>query len=260
MHKKVNDLRVLVLAHEPSLLQFLQESLDRYGIQEYYLTTTYQQASSCYNTHFPDICMFSVELMDGTKSGIDLAKSIRERHSSVPIIFLSSAATQRTYRLIQSLHPSNLITKEDSELQFFNALNTAVTQLENSVLRKMSNHTDGFLLEKSSATDTLNRIFLKIGDSFKGISCQNIDYFFAEDGFTYARTKSNRRYPTTVQLKTLEEQLNPTFMRCHRKYLVNVDSIESILTKDNKIQIGEEIVPIGHHYQKSFFNSLMMLK
>ena len=66
--------------------------------------------------------------------------------------------------------------------------------------------------------------------------------------------------PRSYNLKVLEDQLSPLFLRCHKKYLVNVNSIENIFTKESKIKIGGETLPIGYHYRKTFFDNLMMLK
>ncbi len=104
-----------------------------------------------------------------------------------------------------------------------------------------------------------SQLFLKIGDMYKAIDVESIDYFYADNKLTYARV-GNRNFPTNVQLKVLACELGPKFLRSHKKYLINVDSIESILIKDGKIKIGKELLPIGYAYRKPFLEQIHLLK
>ena len=76
---------------------------------------------------------------------------------------------------------------------------------------------------------------------------------------TFARV-DKRNFPTSVQLKTLEDELFPKFLRIHKSYLVNVDFIDAINTRDDKVEVMGESLPIGYSHRKSFLEQLKLLK
>ena len=258
-HKNLGGLNVLILDDDNAFLQLLKVFLTDLGIEKCCLTKSYQEAISRFSACSPDICILDTELQRGAKSGIDAARVIRQQNPNVPIIFMTAQFNQRIHSEIQALFPSSFVNKELSRLKLLQAIEFAMLQLENTELRQQIATNTKPLQKKSRSSARPQQIFFKIGDSFKKIEFQKIHYFFAENKFTYARV-NNRKYPTTVQLKVLEDQLDPVFLRCHKKYLVNVNSIESIFTKDNKIKVDGETLPIGYHYRKTFFENLMMLK
>lgn len=259
-HEKLTGLNVLILDDDNSFLQLLKVFLSDLGIAKCCLTKSYTEAIRQFSSCKPDICILDIELQRGSKTGIDAARAIRQKNAHVPIIFLTAQFTQSVHNQIQALFPSSFVSKELSRLKLLQAIEYAMLQLENGRLRQQLAVKAAPPPPKKRKSNSGNQqIFFKIGDSFKRIDFQKINYFFAENKFTYAKV-GNRKYPTTVQLKVLEDQLSPLFQRCHKKYLVNVNSIESIFTKDNKIKVGAETLPIGYHYRKPFFENLMMLK
>lgn len=116
-------------------------------------------------------------------------------------------------------------------------------------MNNTSNHIEG----------NKDRIFFKVDNEFKAIDPKSIAFFYAEEKITKARI-ANRNLLTIVTLKELEILLNPTFLRCHKKYVVNISHIESILPRENKIKIGGELISIGYAYRKLFFDQLCLLK
>ncbi len=56
-------------------------------------------------------------------------------------------------------------------------------------------------------------------------------------------------------LTQIEEALPPSFVRCHRSYLVNMDAINKVSSCDIILSSGET-VPIGQRFSKSFKKSL----
>ena len=56
---------------------------------------------------------------------------------------------------------------------------------------------------------------------------------------------------TLQNLKKIEEALpTPPFMRIHKSYIISLPKIDSI--GKNDITIGEQTIPIGGLYKKSF--------
>jgi hypothetical protein len=102
-------------------------------------------------------------------------------------------------------------------------------------------------------------IFFKIGDDYKSIPLMEIAYFYADNKVTFARVR-DRNYPTNVKLKAIEEFFSWCFVRIHRTYLVNINSIDSVKTRDNAILVGGELLPVGQYYRKQLMDRLLMFK
>lgn len=74
----------------------------------------------------------------------------------------------------------------------------------------------------------LNRISVNVRGSYEVIPIDDVLFFESEDGIVVVQT-ADSRHITDFNLKFLEKNLDPEhFFRCHRSYIVRLDSIESI--------------------------------
>lgn len=88
---------------------------------------------------------------------------------------------------------------------------------------------------------------------------KEIDMFFAKDKIVFAKV-DKRNYPTSINLKKLEHELNHTFIRIHKSYLINKLKIKSIHFREDKVEVGEEQLPIGYAYKKAFLKKVRLMK
>lgn len=78
------------------------------------------------------------------------------------------------------------------------------------------------------------RISVKTGDSYTFLRMDEVSYFIAEDGLTFAVTGDDRRHIVDYTISTLESQLDPKhFFRATRGCIVSIDSIAKIATYFN---------------------------
>ena len=261
MQSSLKKAKVLLLDDDKSFLKLVEITLRDIGIRHLCLTTSYQEAVTAWQQFKPSICLLDIELKGHAKNGIDVARHLREQDPYLPIVFMTSHFEDDYYEEVKSIGPSRFMNKEISRLKLLQTIELTLLQLENVKLTKQLSGLSPKRKENrfSPLRQRNNQLFFKIGDTFKGIDRQAIDYFFAENKMTYARVGS-RNYPTNVQLKTLECELSPIFARCHKKYLVNVDRIESIALREGRLKIGTETLSIGYAYRKSFLDSLQLLK
>ncbi|MTB53887.1 LytTR family DNA-binding domain-containing protein [Lewinella sp. W8] len=253
-------LKVLVLEQDEALLQLLKILLQEIGISQVVTTKEPQDAFKAYRSLQPDICILNADLKNQGRQGPNLAAKVQRMKCKTSFIFLVSNFEYEAYQKLKTVSSSSVITKELSKLKLLQAIDHAVLQLENSTL---SQQRAGLQALQSVAQDQVknneDQLFFRIGDSFRSINKSEIKFFYADNKLTYARV-GKRNFPTNVQLKTLEETLNPTFLRCHKKYIVNVSFIESIRIKQGKVKVDNELLSIGYSYRKQFLNQLNLLK
>lgn len=252
-------LKVLILEQDEALLQLLKILLQEIGISKVVTTKKPQTAFEAYRSLRPDICILNADLKSQGRQGPNLAARVQRMKCRTSFIFLVSNFEYDSYQKLKAFNSSSVITKELSKLKLLQAIDHAVLQLENKTLSQQA----GLMALQEASKEQLksndDQLFFRIGDSFRSINKSEIKFFFAENKLTYARV-GKRNFPTNVQLKTLENTLNPSFLRCHKKYIVNVSFIESILVKQGKVKVDSELLSIGYSYRKQFLNQLNLLK
>lgn len=261
MDSQIPNLKFLTVDDNSYFLDLLTTLLQGMGAKHIRRASSVKEALQLFKEDQPDICLIDIELSPGKKDGGDLAFQIRKADNNVPIIFLTSYFQQSFYDYIKPVKPVGFMNKEISQLKLLQVIELASDKIEKNSEKSKKGSTT--LADASLLTTPHNfgkgHIFFKVGDVYKPIEVSDIDFFFADNKLTYARV-NGRNYPTYVQLKVLTAELAPLFLRCHNKYLVNVNRIESIQLVESKIKIGGDLISIGYAYRKAFLNGINLLK
>ncbi len=89
----------------------------------------------------------------------------------------------------------------------------------------------------------VRRFLVKSGERFVPIAIRDVAYFCAYDRWTYLVSTDGKKYLLDRNLKTLEEQVDPSlFFRLNRRFFVKIDSIYC-LTPYFKGQVTVTVVP-----------------
>ncbi|MEO0896841.1 MAG: LytTR family DNA-binding domain-containing protein [Bacteroidota bacterium] len=72
---------------------------------------------------------------------------------------------------------------------------------------------------------------IKIGNSHKVISIENINYLEADDYCVRIHHAGGKPYLMRASLKAMEQQLPNYFFRSHRKYIVNINKVKEFSTQ-----------------------------
>jgi DNA-binding LytR/AlgR family response regulator len=204
-----------------------------------------------FDQYQPDICLVDINLGENKPSGIEFVEKIRENASFVPVIYLTSNYSENYYEQSRHTHPSGFMNKELSRFKLHHAIDLALMQPVPPKVIGQKDYIAPFLNQSN--------FFFKIGDIYKSIPLEKVEYFFSDQKLTYAKV-DQRNFPTTVQLKTLEKDFAPTFLRIHKSYLVNIKMIESLHPGESTLVINGQTLPIGYAYKKIFLEQLQLLK
>ena len=184
-------------------------------------------------------------------TGIQFVEKIRETAPFLPVIYLTSNYTEDYYEQSRHTLPSGFMNKELSRFKLHQAIDLALMQPMTPRAMAQKDYVAPFLNQSN--------FFFKIGDIYKSIPLEKVEYFFSDQKLTYAKVEQ-RNFPTSVQLKTLEKDFAPIFLRIHKSYLVNVKMIESLNPGESTLVVGGQMLPIGYAYKKIFFEQLQLLK
>ena len=109
--------------------------------------------------------------------------------------------------------------------------------------------------EAATRAAPLDRVLIRDGAKVHVIASARIDYIEAQDDYISIRSEG-KSYLKSQRLSELETQLDPArFLRVHRSYLLNIDSIRRIeaATKDSHVAIlrDDTRIPVSKAgYQK----------
>lgn len=255
MGTELKTAKILVVEDNPSFVDLLKILLFEIGVTSVQVAHDYEEGLQQFIEHHPDLCILDIALGENAPDGIELAEKIRSRDARVAIMFLTSFYNEDIYDQVRHLRPSSFMNKELSKFKLHHAIDLALLSQPACAMAAPAPLTS--LVTTPYITD--RNLFFKVGDFYKKIVADEIAFFFAKDKLTYARVEA-RNFPINVQLKTLEEEMAPTFLRVHKSYLVNVNHIDIINPKEAVVQVESENIPIGYNYRKHFFEQVHLLK
>jgi len=251
----MKNTRILLVEADTGFASLIGSILHRMEITQLVIAPDFKSGWISFQNSPPDICLLDTGSVLNDSDGIDFARNISEADETVKFIFMTNDFTEENYQKAKIVHPVSFMNREVSFLKLKQAIERAV--LEGNICTKIL---PSQVQSSGDFPQTRgNQFFFKIGDVYKAIPVNEVSFFYAENKMTYARI-GRRNYPTNVQLKVLEQNLSPVFVRCHKKYLVNQAWITSINLKEDKIDLRGDLIPMGYAYRKDFLSRLILLK
>lgn len=103
---------------------------------------------------------------------------------------------------------------------------------------------------EAKTAEAADYIFVKDGTKLVKVRWNDIMYIEGLKDYVTIHTRQ-QKVVSLQRLKIMEDQLpKEKFMRVHNSFIVAVDAIDVVM-KD-KVQIGEQLIPIGDTYRKTF--------
>ena len=177
-------------------------------------------------TDKPDLILMDIEL-SGAMDGIHIAE-ILSKFSNIPIIFVTSRDDAQTVARAKDLGLGYIVKP------FF----------ENDIKVAIDRHTKPATKSKHSKENDVSeqsvqqeRIMVKNGAEIVFLDLYSILYFESEGHTIFIHTKDDT-YSLRGSLSSYESlDKSNRFVRCHKSFLVNIDSVESIINNQGHYQI-----------------------
>ncbi len=172
-------------------------------------------------------------------SGIDFLRSLEEP----PLVIITTAHPNYAVEGF-NLDAVDYLLKPVSHERFSKAIKKARDMYQ------MKHHVPSHGLP----TEDDDHIFVKADQ--KLVKLRYDDIWYIEALADYVKIHTNEKRIVTLQtMKKMEERLpNDKFIRVHRSFIVGVDKIKSV--SGNKIELGEQQIPIGKNYKSSLYDYL----
>jgi DNA-binding LytR/AlgR family response regulator len=230
----------------------MQSMLEEIGYEIVDNVIVYEQAVEVLKTQQVDLVLIDI-ILASDKTGIDLGKHIRENYD-IPFIFVTSNSDRATVENAKMVKPNGYLVKPFEQQDLYTSIEIA-----------LSNFTYGTGEEKNNAMPTeddvpmsnsvlKDSIFVKKQHLYYRIQFGDIQFIKADNVYLEVNTVDKKFLVRSPLKDYLEKLPKHKFYRAHKSYIVNVDHIDAINSKD--IMINNNLIPISKDF-KEFIISAM---
>ena len=230
----------------------MQSMLEEIGYEIVDNVIVYEQAVEVLKNKEVDLVLIDI-ILASDKTGIDLGKHIRENYN-IPFIFVTSNSDRATVENAKTVKPNGYLVKPFEQQDLYTSIEIALsnfTSVKNNGSSESQEEEDDRLMSNKVLKDS---IFVKKQHLYYRIQFGDIQFIKADNVYLEVNTVDKKflvRSPLKDYLEKLPQQ---KFYRAHKSYIVNVDHIDAINSKD--ILINNTLIPISKEF-KEFIISAM---
>ena len=240
----MSKVRILVVEDEMIIADDISDALDDLGYEALEPAINYTEAILRIEEEKPDIAILDIQL-SGKKTGIDIAKKIRESYD-FPFIFLTSNSDALTVIQAKEVMPPAYLVKPFSKDELYTSIEIALHNFS----------------KKIGEVDTKNLIikdslFVKDKGFYSKIHFDDILYLKSSHVYIEIVLKSNKKMVVRTSLNDILEKLNDSFVRVHRGFIINTKYLSQIT--QTSVKVSNEEIPIGKKYKEDIVKRINLI-
>ena len=240
----MSKVRVLVVEDEMIIADNICDALDDLGYEALEPAINYTEAILRIEEEKPDIAILDIQL-SGKKTGIDIAKKIRESYN-FPFIFLTSNSDALTVNQAKEVMPPAYLVKPFSKDELYTSIEIALHNFSKKIGEV---NTENLIIKDS--------LFVKDKGFYSKIHFDDILYLKSSHVYIEIVLKSNKKMVVRTSLNDILEKLSDNFVRVHRGFIINTKYLSQITQASVKI-LNEEI-PIGKKYKEDIVKRINLI-
>ena len=245
-------IRILIVEDNVIIADDMQSMLEEIGYEIVDNVIVYEQAVEVLRKEHVDLVLIDI-ILASDKTGIDLGKHIRENYN-IPFIFVTSNSDRATVENAKTVKPNGYLVKPFEQQDLYTSIEIALSNFI-SITKSVSGETQEEEDDRLMANKVLkDSIFVKKQHLYYRIQFGDIQFIKADNVYLEVNT-ADKKFLVRSPLKDYLEKLpSHKFYRAHKSYIVNVDHIDAINSKD--ILINNTLIPISKEF-KDFIISAM---
>lgn len=226
-------IKVIIIEDEKPSARRLQRLLSDLGIEAQGMLHSVEEAVAWFKTNeHPDLILLDIQLSDG------LSFEIFDQVVVNSAIIFTTAYDEYALKAFKLNSIDYLLKPIDDE-----ELESAIKKFEINRPEKHDLLVDinqiKKLLINPLERSYKKRFTIKIGQHLRMVETEDIECFYSDQKATYSYTRGKKNYLMDLSLEQLDEVLDPLkFFRVNRKFIVNIDAINDIISYTNsRLQI-----------------------
>ena len=244
--------KILIVEDNVIIADDMQSMLEEIGYEIVDNVIVYEQAEQVLKTKEVDLVLIDI-ILASDKTGIDLGKHIRDSYN-IPFIFVTSNSDRATVENAKTVKPNGYLVNPFEQQDLYTSIEIALSKFDYSG-KSGGNGAPAPADDKVVSNSVLrDSIFVKKQHLYYRIQFGDIQYIKADNVYLEVHT-IDKKFLVRSPLKDYLEKLPKNkFYRAHKSYIVNVDHIDAINSKD--IMINNTLIPISKDF-KEFIISAM---
>ncbi|QLE02523.1 response regulator [Galbibacter sp. BG1] len=245
-------IKILIVEDNVIIADDIQSMLEDIGYEIVANVVDYESAVEALKENEVDLALVDIVLASN-KTGIDLGKHIRENYN-IPFIFVTSNSDKATVENAKSVTPNGYLVKPFEQQDLFTSIEIALSNFNSDPMpasKAVVEEEDNKLVSNSVLR---NSIFVKKNQHYYRIPFDEIQYVKADNVYLEVYTADKQFLVRSALKDYLEKLPSNQFYRAHKSYIVNIDQIEAINTKD--IMINGRNIPISKEFREFILSNM----
>ncbi|AZQ58441.1 response regulator transcription factor [Maribacter sp. MJ134] len=248
------SIKILIVEDNVIIADDMQSMLEEIGYEIVDNVIVYEQAVEVLKTQQVDLVLIDI-ILASDKTGIDLGKHIRENYD-IPFIFVTSNSDRATVENAKTVKPNGYLVKPFEQQDLYTSIEIALSNFIYGKQPGNSGVNEGTVNEDVPMSNSIlkDSIFVKKQHLYYRIQFGDIQFIKADNVYLEVNTVDKKFLVRSPLKDYLEKLPKNKFYRAHKSYIVNVDHIDAINSKD--IMINNTLIPISKDF-KEFIISAM---
>lgn len=230
----------------------MQSMLEEIGYEIVDNVIVYEQAERVLKAEQVDLVLIDI-ILASDKTGIDLGKHIRENYD-IPFIFVTSNSDRATVENAKTVKPNGYLVKPFEQQDLYTSIEIALSNFTYGAGKTAAEGSMGDEDVPLSNSVLKDSIFVKKQHLYYRIQFGDIQFIKADNVYLEVNTVDKKFLVRSPLKDYLEKLPKKKFYRAHKSYIVNVDHIDAINSKD--VMINNNLIPISKDF-KEFIISAM---
>jgi len=245
-------IKILIVEDNVIIADDMQSMLEEIGYEIVDNVIVYEQAEKVLKTEQVDLVLIDI-ILASDKTGIDLGKHIRENYD-IPFIFVTSNSDRATVENAKTVKPNGYLVKPFEQQDLYTSIEIALSNFTYGAAKSANGESmsdDDVPLSNSVLKDS---IFVKKQHLYYRIQFGDIQFIKADNVYLEVNTVDKKFLVRSPLKDYLEKLPKKKFYRAHKSYIVNVDHIDAINSKD--IMINNNLIPISKDFKEFIISSM----
>ncbi len=246
-------IRILIVEDNVIIADDMQSMLEEIGYEIVDNVIVYEQAVEVLKNNQVDLVLIDI-ILASDKTGIDLGKHIRDNYD-IPFIFVTSNSDRATVENAKTVKPNGYLVKPFEQQDLYTSIEIALSNFTYGTNKNANGSVNESEEDVPMSNSVLkDSIFVKKQHLYYRIQFGDIQFIKADNVYLEVNTVDKKFLVRSPLKDYLEKLPKNKFYRAHKSYIVNVDHIDAINSKD--IMINNNLIPISKDF-KEFIISAM---
>ena len=246
-------IKILIVEDNVIIADDMQSMLEEIGYEVVDNVIVYEQAVEVLKNNHVDLVLIDI-ILASDKTGIDLGKHIRKNYN-IPFIFVTSNSDKATVENAKTVKPDGYLVKPFEQQDLYTSIEIALSNFNYAQKVNEKSNLDTKAGESFTSNSVLkDSIFVKKQHLYYRIQFSDIQFIKADNVYLEVNTVDKKFLVRSPLKDYLEKLPKNKFFRAHKSYIVNVDHIDAINSKD--IMINNNLIPISKEFKEFIISSM----